>query len=274
MSELKTGLAGVATGEKPKASIQIYDEESSEEMIGVRARRSATQKKRAYVDDEDEEFNEEELKGCLESESAGSYLDESSDSYVKKKKAPAKKAPPQSAPPQKRQQSISELKKRPSELTQQPEAEQSLYVDKEDEFIGGGFASLDEIKEARPSFIKEEYMKDLQGKRIDDPDYDPTTLFIPKDEWKGFTPAMHQYWQIKQHNFDKILFFKLGKFYEIFYNDAIICQKLLDLNWMGGAKKLHVGFPEKALDKYLVILVEYGYKVAVIEQTETPKQLE
>lgn len=46
---------------------------------------------------------------------------------------------------------------------------------------------------------------------------------------------------------------------------------MLDLNWMGGAKKLHVGFPEKALDKYIVILVNNGYKVAVIEQTETPK---
>lgn len=43
---------------------------------------------------------------------------------------------------------------------------------------------------------------------------------------------------------------------------------------MGGAKKLHVGFPEKALDKYLVILVNAGFKVAVVEQTETPKQLE
>ncbi len=43
---------------------------------------------------------------------------------------------------------------------------------------------------------------------------------------------------------------------------------------MGGAKKLHVGFPEKALDKYLIILVNNGFKVAVIEQTETPKQLE
>jgi DNA mismatch repair protein MSH6 len=43
---------------------------------------------------------------------------------------------------------------------------------------------------------------------------------------------------------------------------------------MGGAKKLHVGFPEKALDKYLIILVNNGYRVAVIEQTETPKQLE
>ena len=43
---------------------------------------------------------------------------------------------------------------------------------------------------------------------------------------------------------------------------------------MGGAKKLHVGFPEKALDKYLAILVNYGLKVAVVEQTETPKQME
>ena len=43
---------------------------------------------------------------------------------------------------------------------------------------------------------------------------------------------------------------------------------------MGGAKKLHVGFPEKALDKYLSILVKHGYKVADVEQTETPKMLE
>lgn len=42
---------------------------------------------------------------------------------------------------------------------------------------------------------------------------------------------------------------------------------------MGGAKKLHVGFPEKALDKYLEILVTNGHKVAVIEQTETPRML-
>jgi len=43
---------------------------------------------------------------------------------------------------------------------------------------------------------------------------------------------------------------------------------------MGGGKKLHIGFPEKVLDKYLEIMVNQGYKVAVIEQTETPRQLE
>lgn len=43
---------------------------------------------------------------------------------------------------------------------------------------------------------------------------------------------------------------------------------------MGGVDKLHVGFPEKALDKYLGLLVAMGCKVAVIEQTETPRELE
>lgn len=43
---------------------------------------------------------------------------------------------------------------------------------------------------------------------------------------------------------------------------------------MGGAKKLHIGFPEKALDKYLSIMVSKGFKVAVIEQTETPRMME
>lgn len=43
---------------------------------------------------------------------------------------------------------------------------------------------------------------------------------------------------------------------------------------MGSPRKLHVGFPERSLDKYLSILVNSGHKVAVVEQTETPKQME
>ena len=43
---------------------------------------------------------------------------------------------------------------------------------------------------------------------------------------------------------------------------------------MGGGKKLHVGFPEKVLDKNLSIMVNNGFKVAVIEQTETPRMME
>lgn len=63
---------------------------------------------------------------------------------------------------------------------------------------------------------------------------------------------MIQYWEIKSQNYDKVIFFKLGKFYEIFYNDAILAHRELDLAWSSNlSKKLHVGFPEKMLDKYI-----------------------
>ena len=123
------------------------------------------------------------------------------------------------------------------------------------------------MQDALPSFVRDSHIKDKNGKRPSEQDYDPCTLMIPQAMWPTFTPAMRQYWEIKSNNNEKILFFKLGKFYEIFYNDALICHRLLDLNFMGGAKsgKLHCGFPEAALDKYVVVLVNAGYKVAVIE---------
>ena len=55
---------------------------------------------------------------------------------------------------------------------------------------------------------------------------------------------MSQFWNFKQDNFDKIMFFKLGRFYELFFEDAVVLHLLLDFNWMGGKYKVHVGFPE------------------------------
>ena len=62
---------------------------------------------------------------------------------------------------------------------------------------------------------------DRDRRKPDHPDYNPTTLYIPPTE--KFTPAMQQYWDLKKDNMEKIFLFKLGKFYEIFYDDAIIC---------------------------------------------------
>ena len=70
---------------------------------------------------------------------------------------------------------------------------------------------------------------------------------------------MVQYWGIKSKKFDHIVFFKLGKFYEVLYKDAMVCQQLLDLHWMYGPNKLHVGFPEKNRIKYANILLDNGY---------------
>jgi DNA mismatch repair ATPase MutS len=64
----------------------------------------------------------------------------------------------------------------------------------------------------------------------------------------------------------------LGKFYELFYDDAMIGHKLLDLNWMGD--KMHTGFPEKSLDKYANILIKKGHKICIVEQIESVKEME
>ncbi len=82
---------------------------------------------------------------------------------------------------------------------------------------------------------------------------------------------MKQYWRIKSENFDKVILFKLGKFYEMFYEDAAIGNRNLDLKWMGN--KMHVGFPEKCLEKYAHEFVQLGYKLVVVEQLETPDQM-
>jgi DNA mismatch repair ATPase MutS len=64
----------------------------------------------------------------------------------------------------------------------------------------------------------------------------------------------------------------VGKFYEIFHHDADIAVKELDLIYMKG-EKAHSGFPESAFAKFASILVDRGYRVARVEQTETPEMM-
>lgn len=83
---------------------------------------------------------------------------------------------------------------------------------------------------------------------------------------------MKQWFEFKCENFDVVLFFKVGKFYELFHMDADIGFKELDLIFMKGTKG-HSGFPEVSYGKYASMLVAKGYRVARVEQTETPDML-
>ncbi|AFZ80397.1 DNA mismatch repair protein, putative [Theileria equi strain WA] len=133
-----------------------------------------------------------------------------------------------------------------------------------------------------PPWIDPSNIKDIDGNRPTDENYNPSTLWIPPKghkwatEFKSchYTECMQQWWKLKQSHFDSLLFFKMGKFYELFYHDACIIQSLCSLRWMGSETKPHVGFPEKSLHTYASTCVDAGYKVVVIEQTETPQQLE
>ncbi|KAH9424362.1 DNA mismatch repair protein msh6 [Dermatophagoides pteronyssinus] len=127
-------------------------------------------------------------------------------------------------------------------------------------------------------FLQPNYIKDLNGNRMLltngelNNDYDQSTLFIPNDFLEQQTPAMRQWWELKSQNYDTILFFKMGKFYEFFHMDAVICAKELKILFMRG-NYAHAGFPEKSYKQYADALVQKGYKVARIEQTETPEMM-
>eukprot|EP01038_Epipyxis_sp_PR26KG_P007516 gene7516-10239_t len=121
-------------------------------------------------------------------------------------------------------------------------------------------------------FLQPNKIKDKSLKRPDNPDYNPRTLFIPDNFLKSQTPAMAQWWAFKSDNYDTVLFFKVGKFYELFHMDADVGFSELDLIYMKGVKA-HSGFPEINYGKCASALVAKGYRVARVEQTETPEML-
>ncbi|BBM46906.1 DNA mismatch repair protein MutS [Leptotrichia wadei] len=90
------------------------------------------------------------------------------------------------------------------------------------------------------------------------------------------TPLMKQYKEIKSNFEDSILFFRLGDFYEMFFEDAVKASKELGLTLTSRNKEKNAdvplaGVPFHSADSYITKLVSKGYKVAICEQTEDPK---
>jgi DNA mismatch repair protein MutS len=90
------------------------------------------------------------------------------------------------------------------------------------------------------------------------------------------TPLMQQYREIKSRHQDAILFFRMGEFYEMFYEDAEVASRALGLTLTsrnnGGASEVPLaGVPVKAAGEYLRRLIQQGFRVSICEQTEDPK---
>ncbi|KAK1333091.1 hypothetical protein QTO34_006625 [Cnephaeus nilssonii] len=122
-------------------------------------------------------------------------------------------------------------------------------------------------------WLKEEKRRDVHRRRPDHPDFDASTLYVPEDFLNSCTPGMKKWWQIKSQNFDLVIFYKVGKFYELYHMDALTGVSELGLVFMKG-NWAHSGFPEIAFGRYSDSLVQKGYKVARVEQTETPEMME
>lgn len=93
----------------------------------------------------------------------------------------------------------------------------------------------------------------------------------------AITPMMAQYFAIKNAHKDYLLFYRMGDFYELFFDDAVIASKALDIALTKRGKHENVdipmcGVPFHAYESYLAKLIRQGYKVAICEQMEDPKE--
>jgi DNA mismatch repair protein MutS len=112
----------------------------------------------------------------------------------------------------------------------------------------------------------------------------PTLMAVPSNEAPAaaasgvLTPAMRQYHDAKRQYRDAIVFFRMGDFYEMFYEDALVASRALELTLTsrskdasGGAIPM-CGVPFHAVDGYLARLVRKGYRVAICDQVEDPRK--
>ncbi|KAL3300848.1 DNA mismatch repair protein msh6 [Colletotrichum asianum] len=112
-------------------------------------------------------------------------------------------------------------------------------------------------------------IQDINKNSPGDPEYDPSSVYIPPGAWNKFSPFEKQYWEIKQKLWDTVVFFKKGKFYELYENDATIGHQLFDLKLTDRVNMRMVGVPESSLDMWVNQFVAKGYKVARVDQMES-----
>ena len=92
----------------------------------------------------------------------------------------------------------------------------------------------------------------------------------------SLTPMVEQYMAVKKQHPDELLFFRLGDFYEMFNEDALVASRELNLTLTkrsnSNGDMPMCGVPYHAVDGYLAKLVKKGYRIAICEQTEDPKE--
>src|SRR5579864_8533232 len=112
---------------------------------------------------------------------------------------------------------------------------------------------------------------------MNDPNVTLASMSSVSHDSAGATPAMRQYFEAKRQYRDAIVFFRMGDFYEMFYEDALTAARALELTLTSRAKDATggaipmCGVPFHAADGYISRLVRKGFRVAVVEQMEDPR---
>lgn len=171
--------------------------------------------------------------------------------------------------PTKRQKSASE-----DDSSMQSVCDESVLLvshsiaEEDDKELSEPFSSrhADVRKEDRYNFLVQ--VRDKNGVAKDEPGYDSSTLFIPPESYSRFTDFERQFWDIKKEYYDTVIFFKKGKFYELYENDADTASALFDLKVVERVNMKMAGVPEKSYEYWAGKFLEKGLKIGRVDQVE------
>ncbi|KAI2604082.1 DNA mismatch repair protein Msh6 [Hypoxylon fragiforme] len=280
---------------KPRKTVSYAesDEDDNDEEVLVVKKTSRTRQRgrqRSRIVDDEDDYDESKEAEDEDDEMADFVVSDDSDGPTKKRKRPSK---PQ--PARKRSQAFSPSSK--GENNDQIDSDND-HDETMEEMPSTSTAQQwrydpDNVEPAKPRPAVEHTAKASGAKQkahtrepedrypwlanISDinrnppghPDYDPSTVYVPPVAWDKFSAFEKQYWEIKQKLWDTVVFFKKGKFYELYENDATIGHQLFDLKLTDRVNMRMVGVPESSLDMWVNQFIAKGYKVARVDQMET-----
>ncbi|KAF9340478.1 DNA mismatch repair protein msh6 [Linnemannia elongata] len=250
---------------------QISDDEDDDDDVekkGPSTPSKPQRKPRVQLDDDDDsEYEaptvapEDDFMDIDDAELEESLLDDDIEvpsSPVQSKSKPAQLKPKPNTPSKPAAAAVFNTSNKPA-----PRPTLMLKDDKKKERV----AKFEEKNSGRYSWLLD--IRDADMNPIGSPDYDPRTLYIPKSAWTTFTEFERQFWEIKGQHFDSVVFFKKGKFYELYENDADIGHQKFDLKLTDRTNMRMVGVPESSFEYWAAQFIAKGYKVARVDQMET-----
>lgn len=248
-----------------RTHVSYAESESEEEVVG--------RKRRVVESDSEEEFrpggessDDEVSEGVAESEPESASSEEEEEKKPKK----AAKRTPASTPAAKRT-STSTPAATPHRLLLTAHTSSPIRLSPLRSSPAGGagkHAAFNKSNEERYSWIVNEL--DAAKRPPSHPEHDPRTLYVPPSAWAQFSPFEKQYWGIKSKMWDTVVFFKKGKFYEVYEKDADEAARRFGLRIAGGgrANMRLAGVPEMSFGYWARQFVEAGFKVARVDQAE------
>lgn len=276
--EIQNPVTVIENGRSTKVAVCLESDGSEDEAPVVRKRKRAVDFKPEPIDDDydnlvDDFIDDEYSSGASELSvvAPDDGIDDNVEEphRVQKKKRPSKSLSPRPTRSSESSRTFDSISNLGSKFLASSTYVASATPKTEKKPKKVAIKSFEKENEERYQWLVN--VRDAEKRTTDDPNYDSRTLYIPSSAWSKFTAFEKQYWEIKGKMWDTVVFFKKGKFYELYENDAIIASTQFDLKIAGGGRanmKL-AGIPEMSFEYWAKEFISHGYKVAKVDQVET-----